>query len=129
MSELAPGVFRRRFVASLGGPAGMTGALAGFVLVGIEEGVLAGLPGLLIGWLYGYAVLGLIRAFRVTPGFYWLVGILCGPVPAVFLVGGMDKEDRGGVVVLTALFGLVVGLIEWGHRIRVQREDPAGLER
>jgi len=129
VTELEPGAFRRRFLAALGSPAGMTGALAGFVLFGIGDSLPAGLLGLVIGWLYGYAVVGLIRAFRVTPGFYWLVGVLCGPVPFVFLAGGVEKEDRGGVVVLTALFGLVVGLVEWGHRIRVQREDPAGLER
>jgi hypothetical protein len=128
VSETEGAVFRRRFVVSLGGPAGMTGALSGFVLTGVGDGLPSAFLGLLIGWLYGYAVLGLIRAFRVSPSFYWLVGILCGPVPFVFLAGGVAKEDRGGIVVLTAVFGLVVGLVEWGHRLRVQRDGAAGSE-
>ena len=41
----------------------------------------AGIGGFLAGWLYGLAVTGLIRLFRVEPCAFPLVGLFCGPVP------------------------------------------------
>jgi len=64
------------------------------------------------------AVLGLLRCFRVIPGMFPVVGILCGPVPFIFLAGSMTKEERGGPLLLAAVFGCLVGCVEWGHSRR-----------
>lgn len=105
----------RKILALLGSPASLTGLCTGFALGGIEGGLGGGLAGALIGALYALAVLGLIRCFRIVPGLYWAAGLVCGPVPLVLVSQDVSKEDVGGLLLLAALFGALVGLIEWAH--------------
>ena len=79
----------------------------------------------LIGWLYGICVYALLRLFRVAPwGYPWL-GLFVGPVPATVLLMNQDtpSEERGGVWVLSALLGLLLGIIEWA-RVRALPAEP-----
>jgi len=79
---------------------------------------------LLVGSLYGIAVVGLVRLFRVAPWCYPIVGLVCGPVPFALLAHpGMEEELRGGMLPLTAIFGLIVGFVEWG-RTRRSNDSP-----
>lgn len=83
---------------------------------------------LLFGALYGLAVLGLLRLFR-APGFGLVVaGLFCGPVPAALLVQEpLKAEDRGGAWVGLALFGALLGALEWARARAARRaaRDPA----
>jgi hypothetical protein len=115
----------RRFLGGLM-PAGLVGAFA-TLSVGRTldpEGSRTGL--LLVGWIYGVAVVGILRIFRVPPWCYPWLGLVCGPVPAALLPSG-DQEpgDRGGLLLITALLGLLVGLVEWGRRSRSEEESPS----
>lgn len=113
----------RGFLASLM-PSGLVGAFF-LLVVGrfTEPGHSNRLALFAFGWLYGVGVLALIRLFRVTPGVYPLVGLVCGPVPVALIANaGMEKGELGGLGVLTALLGVIVGTIEWA---RVRRADGA----
>ena len=77
---------------------------------------------LVVGVVYGAAVLGLIRLFRIAPWAYFLAGMVCGPVPLAFLMtqhGG--NEDENGLWILTMLLGVVIGLLETA-RVQVQHK-------
>jgi len=108
------------FLASLM-PAGLTGAFVALCFRLGEPGQPNRMALLLVGWIYGVAVLGLIRLFRVRPGLYPLVGFLCGPVPlALIAQGDMDPGGLGGGAAVAAVGGAIVGAVEWG---RLRRRD------
>ena len=116
----------RRWLRRIGNVLLLPPALAGGFLglavfrVGDPAQPGAGLGGLVVGWLYGLAVTGLIRLFRVDPWAFPLVGLFCGPVPLALLVGAdSTAEDRSGWLVLSALLGVLIGVLEWA---RVRRE-------
>lgn len=109
-----------RFLASVN-HAGLAGALFFLVLLVREEGTVGHL---LLGWFYGIAVLGLIRLFRIRPWAYAVVGLITGPVPAALLFGANAAENEwAGIWLVSALFGLVVGLIECARVQRLEREE------
>ncbi|MEW6072519.1 MAG: hypothetical protein AB1726_08000 [Planctomycetota bacterium] len=55
---------------------------------------------------------------------YPWVGLLCGPVPAALLWPASTPDpDRGGLLLMGALLGLFVGLVEWG---RIRRAESRG---
>ena len=83
---------------------------------------------MLAGAFYGLAVVGLVRLFRVGSFGYLVAGFFCGPVPAALLVqepiAGTD-EERGGFWFALALFGLLVGALEWARARAAGRGAPA----
>lgn len=110
--------------AILAAPSGLAGAFFTTILFNLvsEQGNPVG--GLLIGWIYGVAVGGLMRLFRVKSGALPLVGLLCGPVPFLILFSAASSlEDRGGAVLSSALLGLVIGLLEWARQRRAEAPD------
>ena len=117
----------RRFLGNVM-PAGLTGAFVVFAVGRVGEPADTNRVGLLLlGWFYGVGILGLIRLFRVAPWCYPWVGFVAGPVPlALFVHEGVDAKERGFLLVLTALFGFLVGLIEWGRvrRLEADLRDP-----
>lgn len=108
-----------RFLASVN-HAGLAG---GFVLLAAgASSDAAQIVLLLIGWLYGVAILGLIRLFRVARWAYPIVGMLCGPIPsAVLFARHMGDEEWGGTAVVMALGGLVIGLLEAARESYLER--------
>ncbi len=81
-----------------------------------------GAPGLLIlGGISGMVIVGLIRLFKIAPWGYPIAGFLVGPLPFLVLLGRKlpTEEDRGSVWVVAALFGVLIGLLEWA---RVHRQ-------
>jgi hypothetical protein len=98
-------------------PAMLVGAFFALALsrLGDAQGTRIGL--LLFGALYGLAVVGLIRLFRVAPWGAWLAGLVCGPVPAALLVRrSMESGERQGLILFTAVLGLLIGGIEHARR-------------
>jgi hypothetical protein len=87
------------------------GFLGAAVVAGQPGGT--GLLGLVLGWLYGVVVGAVMRLFRVPPGAYPLTGLLAGPVPIALLVPSSASPETRGLVWLGAIFGLVIGLVEW----------------
>lgn len=80
---------------------------------------------LLWGALYGLAVVGLVRLFRVAPFGYVVAGFLCGPVPAALLIQEpIAAEERGGYWFVLALLGLFVGALEWARVRAAGRTAP-----
>ncbi|HEX6882906.1 MAG TPA: hypothetical protein VF530_05965 [Planctomycetota bacterium] len=94
-------------------PSGLAGGCLGATVVAAQPGG-TGLPGFVIGWLYGVVVGGALRLFRVPPGVYPLAGLLAGPLPIALLMPAGAGADARGLVWLGALAGLVIGLVEWG---------------
>ncbi len=118
----------RKFLGTLM-PAGLAGAFLFLAAVRVNEPAQSNRFGLLlVGWLYGIGVLGLIRLFHVAPWCYPWVGLVAGPVPlALFLNSGASSDERAGLWLGTALVGFLVGLIEWG-RVRRACTPAVGLE-
>ena len=113
----------RAFLASIM-PAGLTGAFLALAFRLGEPDQPNRIALLVVGWLYGVAVLGLVRLFRVRRGLYPLVGLVCGPVPLALIANGdMDPGGLGGGALVAALGGVLVGAMEWG-RLRAPAEDP-----
>ncbi len=114
----------RKLWAFLGGltPSALAGAFFLLTLGRVTEpGQANRLALLLLGGLYGVGVVGLIRLFRVAPWAYPLAGLFCGPVPlALVLNRNMGGDERGGLWILSALLGLLIGALEWA---RVRREE------
>ena len=102
----------RRVAAWLRLPSGLAGGFLGAAVVAGQPGG-TGLPGLVIGWLYGVVVGGTLRLFRVPPGAYPLAGVLAGPLPIALLTPVGAGADARGLVWLGAIAGLVIGLVEW----------------
>jgi len=108
-------------------PAGLAGAF--FVLAAgrvSEPGEPNRLELLGLGWLYGVAVLGLVRCFPVASWGLPLAGLLCGPVPAALLLPAADlaEDERCVLWLLCALLGLLIGALECA-RLR-RDEHPRG---
>lgn len=115
----------RRFFRGLL-PATLAGAFFFMILGRVDDPGASRVGMLLLGGLYGIGIVGLIRLFRIAPWGYPVVGLLAGPLPLALLVTvDMSKNDRGGALVLTALLGVFVGLVEWA-RVRAERgpADP-----
>ncbi len=104
----------RRIGRAFLGPSAVTGAFLGAAIVAAQPGG-SGLAGLVLGWLYGVVVGGLMRLFRVRPGAYPLAGFLAGPVPVALLTFPDASPDMRGVVWLGFVVGLVLGCVEWAH--------------
>ena len=103
--------------------AGLAGAFF-FLAVLATEPDSSGIGSFVLGWIYGTGVLALIRLFKVTPGAYPVVGLICGPVPAALLLARqLGGEQWGGVWLVMALFGCIVGTLEWA-RIRRDAATP-----
>ena len=84
-----------------------------------------GVPALALGGaLYGLAVLGLMRVFGARRWGLAIAGLLAGPVPAavLFVSAQTSKEERGGVVFLGCVLGLLLGLLEWNRSARAGEE-------
>lgn len=81
------------------------------------------LGALLVGALCGVVVAGLLRLFRVAPFGYPVAGLFCGPVPFLLLSARsvQGSDERAAVWLVSALFGLLVGALEWA---RVRRALP-----
>jgi len=79
----------------------------------------------LLGGVYGIGVLALIRLFRVSPCAYPVAGLIAGPVPAaLFLARSLEGEEWGGIWLLLALLGALIGTLEWA-RMRLDRASGA----
>jgi hypothetical protein len=102
----------RRLVEWIRIPSGLTGGCLGAMVVAVQPSG-TGLPGFLIGWLYGVVVGAGLRLFRVPPGAFPLAGLLAGPLPIALLMPVGAAVEARGLVWLGALAGLVIGLVEW----------------
>ncbi len=81
---------------------------------------------LLVGALYGLAVLGLLRLFRVAPWGLVVAGAVAGPVPLALLIPkSLPEEERGGAWLALSFLGLVIGLLELA-RIQGMRRSLKG---
>ena len=112
----------RRIVGWMTLPAGLTGAFVGAAVVAGQPGG-TGLPGLVVGWLYGTVVGGLLRLFRVPPGAYPLVGLFAGPLPIALLMPTAAAADARGLVWVGAIVGPLIGFVEWAA---ARHSAPAG---
>ncbi len=110
-------------------PSALGGAFLGAALVAAQpEGT--GLLGLILGWLYGVIVGGLLRLFRVPAGAYPLIGLISGPLPFALLMPVSASQDERGLIWVGMLAGLVLGCVEWAHaRYLAAREMPPGSGR
>lgn len=114
----------RRIGSVLRAPSGLIGALLFVGVLPQQPGLGLRLVLLGVGWLYGRLVGALVRLPRVTPGAWPLVGLIAGPAPASLLLFRLEQEEHGAVVALTAVLGLVVGLLEWAHQRWLDRQPP-----
>ena len=90
--------------------AGIGGAFLGLVTFQLNEGHHR-LAGLVVGWLYGVSVWGLMRLLAVGPRWSWLAGILAGPVPIALLLPDPTPASERGVILLGVPLGLLLGLL------------------
>ena len=105
-------------------PSGLAGACFGATVLALAPGGVGGV-GLVVGWLYGVVVGGLLRLFRVPAWSYPWLGLVVGPVPLAFFIGADESGDARGIVVLGILGGLVVGFVEWVTLRHAATLDPA----
>lgn len=103
-------------------PSAMAG---GFFLLSIgraNDPSLSRLGLLLLGGLLGVAITGLIRLFRVARWGYPWVGLFCGlALPGILFGADGGSEDRAGFLLVAALLGAFLGVIEWA-RVSASRE-------
>jgi len=104
--------FFRKLIGILRTPSGLAGAFLGATILALAPGGV-GLHGLVVGWLYGVVVAGLLRLFRGPAWANPLLGLFVGPVPLAIFIGGDVSGDARGIVVLGVLAGLVIGFVEW----------------
>lgn len=102
----------QKFFGLLRTPCGLAGACFGATVLSLAPGGV-GAAGLVVGWLYGVVVGGILRLFRVPSWSYPLLGLVVGPVPLAVFIGEDVSGDARGVVVLGILGGLVIGFTEW----------------
>ncbi|MSR62766.1 MAG: hypothetical protein EXS08_10025 [Planctomycetes bacterium] len=95
-------------------PSGIGGAFLGLAVFQLGEGGNR-FAGILVGWLYGISVAGLIRLLPVSPGWYWLAGIFAGPIPIALLLSDGTPAGERGVIVVGAAVGGLLGLLETAH--------------
>lgn len=78
----------------------------------------------LLGALYAAAVLGLVRVSGARRWGLAVAGLVAGPVPVALLASADTPADqRGGLLFVGALLGLLVGLLEWNREVRALRAD------
>ena len=106
-------------------PATMAGALVMFWIGSIEGGPIRGLFAAVIGGLFGLAVGALIRAFPVAPFAYPAAGLIAAPA-VLAVLGPRVAEDK--VMPVAMIFGLVVGVLEWGAASARAREGASSSE-
>lgn len=92
-------------------PAGLGGAFLGLTLFQLNPGSNR-LAGLVVGWLYGISVWGLMRVFPIGPRWTWLAGILAGPIPFALLMPTDTPAAERSVILLGCLAGGLLGLLE-----------------
>ena len=69
---------------------------------------------LAMGALYGLAVLGLLRLFRVRAFGLVVAGLLAGPVPlAVLTPVPENPQDLGVLWLAAAVLGALIGTLDW----------------
>ncbi len=68
---------------------------------------------LVMGALYGLAVLGLLRLFRVRGFGLVVAGMLAGPVPLALLMPVPENPADIGILWLAAVLGALIGALEW----------------
>ena len=111
-----------RFLGSLA-PSAMAG---GFFLMAFgraQDPALSRLGLLFLGGLFGIAMVGLIRLFRIAPWGYPWAGLFCGLVPpGLFFDANGSGDDRAGFILISAILGVLIGLLEWA---RVRGAKPA----
>jgi hypothetical protein len=112
----------RKIARVLTRPTALGGAFLGAAIFAAQPGG-RGVQGLIVGWLYGAVVGGLLRLFRVPSGAYPLVGLLCGPLPFALLMPVAANQDDRGMIWVGMVAGLILGCLEWAH-VR-QRSAPA----
>lgn len=95
-------------------PSGIGGAFLGLTMFQLGEGGNR-FGGILVGWLYGASLMGLMRLVPVGPGWYWLAGIFAGPIPIALVMPDGTPANERGVILAGALFGLLLGLLETAH--------------
>jgi len=105
-------------------PSGLAGAFFGATVLALAPGG-TGVVGLIVGWLYGVVVGGLLRLFRVPVWTYPLLGLIVGPLPLAVLIGPDVSGDGRGIVMLGVLGGLVVGFVEWVSLRHTPPSEPA----
>ncbi|MEM7310581.1 MAG: hypothetical protein AAF682_28150 [Planctomycetota bacterium] len=118
----------RRLGRALAGavPATLAGGFAALAVIRLSEPHQSRLGALLIGGLYGLAVVGLIRLFRVAPWAYVLVGFLAGPVPLVLLLPGNHEsngDELGVLWMVTSLLGAIIGALECARIQRLRQDE------
>ena len=74
----------------------------------------------LFGALFGVVILTAIRFFRTDRWGYPIAGLLSGAVPLI--VVPMSGKDLGGLWIVSALLGVLIGLLEWERTSRLARE-------
>ena len=98
-------------------PSGIGGAFLGLALFQLGPGGHR-IAGLVVGWLYGISVWGLMRLLPVPRGWSWLAGIFAGPIPLALLMPNGNTADERGVILVGAVVGLLLGLLEVAHARR-----------
>jgi hypothetical protein len=104
----------RKVARVLTRPSACAGAFLGAAVVAAQPGG-RGLAGLILGWLYGLVVGGLMLLFRVPAAAYPLAGFLAGPLPFALLMPASASPDERGLIWVGMLAGLVLGCVEWAH--------------
>jgi hypothetical protein len=104
--------------------AALAGALLAFTLAAASDGqapsLVRGLWAAPFGALFGIAVRGLLRLFPVAPAAFPAAGLLSALALASLLDHG-DAEGPGGTLLVAAIFGLLLGWLEWGSEARALR--------
>jgi len=100
----------------------------GFFLLGFgraQDPELSRLGLLLLGGLFGVAMVALIRLFRIAPWGYPWAGLVSGLVPpGLFFGSGGTGDERGGFLLISAVLGVLIGLLEWARVRAPRRADP-----
>lgn len=77
------------------------------------------LGGFVTGAAFALAVLALMRLFHPIGWAHLVAGLLVGPVPFLLVVGPFTPlPDRGGLLVLGSILGLILGALEWNRARR-----------
>lgn len=82
------------------------------------------LVGFATGAAFALAILALLRLFHPIGWTHLAAGLLVGPVPFLAVVGPFTPlPDRGGLLVLGSILGVILGALEWN---RARRRDLGG---
>ena len=86
---------------------------------GLPVHLVAVVASFLFGALFGVVILTAIRFFKTARWGYPIAGILAGSVPIVVIPA--QKEELGGLWLVSAFLGLMIGLLEWERTSRLAR--------